>query len=156
MSVFRPTMSKHRKWAILIFDISITLAFATSQLNPAQASALTLACKLKEAGKFDSDFKAVDQIIIDTKERSFTFRVAKTKGTSKPLVWSFYDNWSGDGCSHMQFSDNPSQNVISGAETWTCADNAVKTFAYYRDHGTFVYSLTRQSYSDVLRWDCVE
>jgi hypothetical protein len=113
-------------------------------------------CKLKEASKYLQDFDQVDKIEIDTTEKSFTLHATNAQPRAPEKVWPFYENWSGDGCSHMTFSENTERHEISGAETWTCASSGVHAFIYNRESKTFVFVTTMAALSETLRWQCTE
>jgi hypothetical protein len=139
--------------ALLFVGVLCGMAFLPSA---SMATVITLNCKLKEASKYLQDFDQVDKIEIDTTEKSFTLHATNAQPRAREKVWPFYENWSGDGCSHMTFSENTERHEISGAETWTCASSGVHAFIYNRESKTFVFVTTMAALSETLRWQCTE
>jgi hypothetical protein len=53
------------------------------------AAPIVMSCQLLDAGSKMNRMGMVDQIVIDTSQRSIDFRVAKTMGTSIPVNFTY-------------------------------------------------------------------
>ena len=71
--------------------LAATLLVLTAWTSASVSAApLVMSCELLEATS-KTDEAMVDQIVIDTSQRSIDLRVAKTMGTSIPVNWTYRD-----------------------------------------------------------------
>ena len=135
--------------------LAATLLLLTAWTSaPVSAAPIVMSCKLLEATTSNTDEAMVDQIVIDTSQRSIDLRVAKTMGTSIPVNWIYRDGAVNplslkptDTMSFLQVKDNELLIVAIRA-------NSANAFSL-DSKGIFVMTYTIPGLPvESFRWKC--